>query len=120
MMTLIFIASGTPGEEVPTFGMLDILVKKGGHMAGYAMLAAACFLGAYGGGGKLRRPTALSLGLAVAYAASDECHQLFTPGRSPAVTDVAIDAVGALAGVALVNFALRRRFRRGRGGEASA
>ncbi len=35
-------------------------------------------------------PTALSL----CYAASDEFHQLFVPGRGGSIRDVAIDAIG--------------------------
>ena len=35
-------------------------------------------------------PTMLSLG----YAASDEFHQLFVPGRGGSIRDVAIDAIG--------------------------
>ena len=41
MMTAIFIASSIPKEEMPTFGFWDLLVKKGGHMVGYALLAVA-------------------------------------------------------------------------------
>ena len=33
--------------------------------------------------------------IALVYAATDEFHQSFTPGRTPRVTDVMIDAVGA-------------------------
>ena len=46
----------------------------------------------------------------VAYAASDEFHQLFVPGRAGAAGDVAIDSAGALVGVLLyAAFALRAR-----------
>ena len=37
--------------------------------------------------------------LAALYAASDEWHQSFVPGHSPAVTDVVIDTCGALTGL---------------------
>lgn len=48
--------------------------------------------------------------LAVLYAATDEIHQTFVPGRSGRVTDVLIDAAGAAVGV-LVMAWLRRRAR---------
>ncbi len=48
--------------------------------------------------------TTASLALigSVAYAASDEIHQLFVASRGPSVHDVLIDSTGAAAGLALV------------------
>lgn len=37
-----------------------------------------------------------------AYAATDEFHQLFVPGRSGQITDVMIDSIGCLAGCLLI------------------
>lgn len=45
--------------------------------------------------------------IASAYAATDEFHQLFVPGRSGQISDVILDSAGALAGVAI--FAAVRR-----------
>jgi len=42
---------------------------------------------------------ALAVLLAAAYAVSDEFHQIFVPGRSAALFDVALDSAAALAGV---------------------
>jgi VanZ family protein len=111
MMALIFIASGTPGNELPKFGIVDLVVKKGGHALGYAMLAVAYHLAAYGGNRNRMRSTVLALCLAITYAASDEYHQLFTPGRSPSVMDVGVDSCGALAGVTILNLVIGRRGR---------
>ncbi len=44
----------------------------------------------------------VSLIIGVIYAASDEIHQCFTPGRGPHVTDVMIDTMGVLLGILLV------------------
>jgi VanZ family protein len=112
MMVLIFIASAMPGNEVPGFGAIDFIVKKGGHMTGYALLAAACFLAAYGGNKNVVRSAILSLCLSIAYAASDEYHQSFTPGRSPSIIDVCIDAAGAVIGVGIAAFIVKRRGKR--------
>jgi len=106
IMVLIFIASGTPGNNLPEFGTIDLIVKKGGHMTGYALLAMACFLAAYGDTKNITRSAVISLCLAIAYAASDEYHQSFTPGRSPSVIDVGIDAVGAIIGAGVAAFIL--------------
>jgi VanZ family protein len=43
--------------------------------------------------------------IAILYAATDEFHQSFTPGRTPRVTDVMIDAAGAAMGMVV---AIRR------------
>lgn len=109
LMALIFIASAMPGSDLPKFGTMDLIIKKGGHMTGYALLAMACFLAAYGDTKNVARSAVISLCLAIVYAASDEYHQSFTPGRSPSIMDVGIDAAGAIigAGVAAVTRMVR-------------
>jgi VanZ family protein len=92
IMTAIFIASSTPSYDLPSFGLIDTLVKKGGHMTGYFLLTLA-YLRAINT--RMRKAAFLVLGLALLYAVSDEFHQSFVPGRNPAVTDVLIDMVGA-------------------------
>ena len=37
--------------------------------------------------------------IATAYAATDEVHQVFVPGRSAEFTDVLLDSLGALVGI---------------------
>lgn len=80
---------------------VDYPVRKTAHASEYAILAVSfcgmfCFLG------KLRRQKILVYRLsflaASFYAVSDEFHQLFVPGRSGQVSDVALDAMGACAG----------------------
>ena len=44
------------------------------------------------------------------YACSDECHQLFVPGRSGEITDVLIDTMGGIiASFIYTGFRVRRR-----------
>lgn len=110
VMLVIFWASGTPGRDLPEFGGWDTLFKKGGHALGYALLGAAYVHGLRGErpGWPPGRVLALALALAVAYALTDEAHQAFTPGRHPALSDVAIDAAGAAAGVWVMGRRRRR------------
>ena len=42
-----------------------------------------------------------TLVLAIGYAATDELHQAFVPGRVPAWSDLGYDSVGAVAGLAV-------------------
>ena len=101
MMGLIFLASSTPGHDLPNFGVLDLVAKKGGHFVGYALLGLA-YLHALAPGGVARpRAAVVAVLLAAAYGATDEFHQAFTPGRGPSITDVVIDTIGAGVGVGL-------------------
>ncbi len=84
----------------PVMGACVFVVRKSAHMTEYAMLAASfCF--ALGRTFSLRGVAmgAGALGLAVLYAATDEFHQTFVPGRAGMLTDIGIDAIGALAGI---------------------
>lgn len=99
IMLLIFAASATPSDDLPSFGIPDMLIYKGGHMLGYALLAIA-FLHGFTGGKSARRGHAIpALLLTLAYAASDELHQTLTAGRNPSSFDVLIDAAGAVLGL---------------------
>ena len=45
-----------------------------------------------------------SILIGVAYAASDEFHQSFIPGRGPSIRDVCIDSAGVLTGIFVMIF----------------
>lgn len=44
----------------------------------------------------------ITVGLGMLYAASDEFHQSFSPGRTPKITDVYIDTLGVILGALLI------------------
>jgi len=99
IMSLIFIASAIPGSELPKFDFWDVLIKKGGHMVGYALLAAS-FLHALHNDQSIKPIRfVVAFCLTMLYAVSDEWHQGFTPGRTPSLLDVIIDAAGGLIGL---------------------
>jgi hypothetical protein len=99
LMAIIFIASATPGSEIPGFGVWDFITKKGGHMLGYALLAAAYYHAFNNGKRSPRWRFVLALCITALYAASDEWHQTFTPGRNGTPLDVAIDITGGILGI---------------------
>jgi hypothetical protein len=108
VMAIIFTASSTPGSDLPGFGSWDVVLKKGGHMIGYALLACA-YLHAL----DRHRHTTLfhiltAAFLALLYAASDEFHQKFTPGRTSSVHDVLIDLTGIAIGLAVLTWDRKR------------
>lgn len=101
-MAAIFALSSRPSDELPSFGGVDALIKKSGHVLGYGLLA----LSYWRGFGWERKRMLHAWGLAVAYAATDELHQAFVPGRHASPVDVVLfDAVGA----ALALWLRRRR-----------
>ena len=75
-------------------GAWDLLLRKAAHVCEFAVLGAL-LLRAVG------NAPSLAFALGVAYAASDELHQHFVPGRTGSPVDVAIDAVGVAAGIML-------------------
>jgi VanZ family protein len=108
VMALIFIASSLPAYDLPHFGVLDFIIKKGGHMAGYAMLSIAFLYGLRPNRRSYRRSIVLALCFAVVYAVSDELHQTFIAGRNGSPADVLVDTAGAAFGSGLWTFVHRR------------
>jgi VanZ family protein len=99
-MLIIFVISAQPSSELPNFAWADRIVKKGGHMTGYALLALAHWRAL----GFRRDRRWLAWGFAVLYAVTDEFHQSFVPGRQPSIWDVLIfDNLGALISLGLLS-----------------
>jgi len=97
-MGVIFWFSAQPKVAL-NFGQPEFL-SKAAHVAEYAILG---WLVQRARGD--RRAWWQSWLMAILYAATDEFHQSFSPGRTPRVTDVMIDAVGAGIGMVV---AIRR------------
>jgi VanZ family protein len=93
-MGVIFAFSAQP-QSVVDLGQ-DEIVSKLAHVTEYAILGWL-IQRAHGD----RRAWWQSLLVAVAYAATDEFHQSFVPGRHARVTDVLIDAAGVATGLFL-------------------
>ncbi len=89
---LIFALSSVP-DLGTGLGGWDLLLRKVGHAAEYAVLGALLARAIPSA------PTAVASG--VLYAVTDELHQTLVPGRQGSFRDVAIDSAGVLAGVAL-------------------
>lgn len=112
---------------------VDHPVRKAAHASEYAVLGLLT-AGVYIAGGAAdaekvndkkkadirnsKKRTPISRGILIpwvvttAYAATDEMHQLFVPGRSGQVSDVLLDSAGAIAGLALlggIRFLVQRR-----------
>ena len=97
MMAAIFYLSAQPGGD--PLAWWEIVLRKLGHVAGYAALA---LLWAWALAPAVRRAWRPALAIAVLYAVTDEYHQTFVEGRRSAAVDVALDAVGATAAALVI------------------
>ena len=88
--------------------MTSFLVRKAAHMSEYAVLAILFGLTIR----EYKKEPWLLLALAAAYAATDEFHQLFVPGRSGQLKDVLIDTAGGALGLGLLALILYLKRRR--------
>jgi VanZ family protein len=104
---LIFWLSAIPGLSVTT-GTEELILRKGAHFCIYAVLAMACWRGMGFHGLTGRRRIGAAWLLAVAYAITDELHQISVPTRVGSPWDVAVDAAGAACGLAVLLFLLAR------------
>ena len=108
-MALIFVVSAQPTLPAVEDSFLDLVIKKGGHMAAYGILAWLIWRAVESVPGEGRLAILVWLA-AVLYAGSDELHQLFVPGRHGSLADVMADGLGALiAVIVLWRLACRRR-----------
>ena len=104
VMLVIFFLSSRSSSQLPDFGSIDTIIKKSGHILGYALLALTYIRGVSSVMGKRRASwlvVVLSICLTILYAMSDEYHQSFTPGRGSDWTDVGIDTSAGLCAVFL-------------------
>lgn len=99
------------GEEAVAAVSIDaihLLIRKGAHMAEYAVLFLLYRRALKIEGAK--RPGLLALMLCAIYASTDELHQAFVADRGPSVVDVGIDTLGA--GIAWILTSIIKRKRR--------
>jgi len=107
LMAVIFLLSEQQSLD-SGLGWLDVVLRKLAHFGEYALLCALWWRA-------LRtvldhdRAVVLALLVTSAYAASDELHQSFVPGRHGTPVDWLIDSAGA----ATAAFLIHRRARPG-------
>jgi len=90
----------TPSDQKKVDDTISHIVRKAAHFSVYTLLGICAFAAFWFIKKKHFRCLA-AWGSAALYAASDEFHQHFVPGRSCEFKDVMIDSCGALLGVGL-------------------
>jgi VanZ family protein len=105
-MGVIFALSAIPSLAFPLAPGYDFILRKGAHVAEYAVLTALLARAFRWHLPSLTPAYLLVLVVAGGYALSDEWHQTFVPGRVGSLRDVGIDTLGVLGAWVL---AYRRR-----------
>ncbi len=122
-MLVIFALSSIP--DVPDQSGLphartrfyDDLVRDVAHVVEYGALTGLVWWAV--GPGVVRRTGVVAAGWSLAYAASDEAHQLFVAGRTCSLADWLLDAAGAGTALLLLLVAYGARRRRPAGARGS-
>ena len=87
---------------------MQLVIRKGAHMAEYALLAIFFLLHICSYRRKPRKFWIWSWIFCIVYAGTDEIHQIFVPGRDGRIWDVCIDSIGSLLGILLFMLCYRK------------
>jgi VanZ family protein len=112
LMALIFGLSSISTLD-SGLGTVDFVLRKLTHMAEYLLLT---LLWAWTLGPLSARASLFAALISIAYAASDEFHQSFVPGRTGTPRDLIFDGFGVLLALLLLRY--HRRVRAAALGEA--
>lgn len=99
MGMLIFTLSHIPNARISSYDFWDHLLRKSAHITEYAILATLFIRYISNFYKKSNIVLLITTALCVAYAASDEFHQSFVPGRGPSIKDVFVDSVGVILAI---------------------
>ena len=83
-------------------GNIEYPIRKAAHMTEYAIFSIFVMIALIVDGIKGVRIPVISAVIAIAFAATDEFHQTFVPGRYGCVLDVLIDVAGSIIGLIIV------------------
>lgn len=112
-MGLIFLMSAQAKSDVPHHSshVVDWGLKKSGHLLEYGILALLLWRAITGSIGEKASPWhawVIPL-VCLVFAATDEYHQSFVPGRGSSASDVMIDALGIAVALGGMSLLLARR-----------
>ena len=98
-LAVVFALSAIPSLQVESLGMADFVFRKLAHLGEFLILAVLLFRAIkFHSREKVWKIFLLVLFLGFLYAALDEFHQLYVPGREGSLIDVLIDSSGVLLG----------------------
>lgn len=97
------------GFSAEAMANLHLIIRKCAHFTEYAALGGTTVYAFKNLPASRKLLTALSEGICFVYAASDEIHQYFVPGRYGTFGDVVIDSCGAIVGIVLMVVVFRKK-----------
>lgn len=108
-MATVFYLSAQPDLPHHPEAMMDLIIKKLGHMVEYGILAGLALWALRCSGQTTTGHLLCAFAIAGLYAISDEVHQYFVPGRTPRPLDVGFDVLGAFLALIVMGSVLRAR-----------
>ena len=94
--------SASESDKLLILSEIDHIIRKIAHFCMYATLGALFVLTSLFYELKWTFHFVVPWIFGTLYAASDEIHQAFVPGRGPLVSDVLLDSVGVLFGILII------------------
>lgn len=88
---------------------LNHILRKNAHFFAYLVLGILVINAVRKSGVFGFKGIILTLGICILYAASDEVHQAFVPGRGAMVKDVLIDSTGVIVGIGMYQMISRMK-----------
>lgn len=95
----LFREDKTEAELYDRAESMQLVIRKSAHMAEYALLALLLYLHLQYYPLSKKQMALLAFVITAGYAATDELHQLFVPGRAGRLSDVCIDSLGGILGI---------------------
>lgn len=86
---------------------IEGFIRKVAHMAEFGIMSVLLYIWVGQWEMSFLRRGTTAVGATAIYAATDEIHQLFVPGRAGRFSDVCIDSAGALVGVLVFALVVR-------------
>lgn len=99
----------TPLSNMLGENLIHTLIRKCAHFTIYLVLGTLVYRALNRDDSLQRKRVLVAFIICVLYAATDEFHQLYVPGRSGQFTDILIDSFGAFIGIMACSTILKWR-----------
>lgn len=106
----LFRSNKTEAELSVQAESMQLVIRKAAHMTEYALLAVLLYFHFSYYPVTKKQMLLLVLGITAGYAATDELHQIFVPGRAGRFSDICIDSLGGALGILFCLIIKKRLF----------
>lgn len=110
LLAALIVATRPNGQISEYSGLLDPLIKDGGHFLGFFLFAlSTLFLFAKAYRIEWRIAYLSTIGICAGLALLTEFVQFYVPGREPSIYDLTLDLAGSACGIALSRLIVNNR-----------